>query len=102
MTDESIKDGNQWLREKLKADKKQRKETLKEAKKKAKQSGKEAFSFRKLCRRYDPTSDLAPPGAKPSRETKKSLAYKYYVHCPEIMSIEEFISHLEMMDVYNP
>jgi hypothetical protein len=50
---------------------------------------------------YDPTSDLAPAGTKPSREIRMSLEYKYYVYCPEIMSIEEFVSYLEMMDVYN-
>ena len=102
MAAEPIKDGNQWLREKLKADKKDRRQKLKEARKKAKQAGKEAFSFKKLCRLYDPTSDFAPPGAKPSRETKMVMAYKYYVYCPEIMTIEEFVAHLEMMDVYNP
>lgn len=93
---------NQWLRDRLKAAKKDRRQKLKEAKKKAKQAGKEIFSFAKLCRLYDPTSDLTPAGAKPSRETRTSLEYKYYVYHPEIMSIEGFVSHLEMMDVYNP
>jgi hypothetical protein len=65
MKDEPTPDDNQWLREKLKADKEHRRKTLKEAKKKARQSGKEAFSFAKLCRFYDPISDLAAPGAKP-------------------------------------
>ena len=102
MTDEPTKDDDQWFQEKLKADRKHRQTKLKEAKRKAKLSGKEAFSFKALCRHYDPTSDFAPAGSKPSRETKKSLEYKYYVYCPEIMSIKEFISYLEMMDEYNP
>jgi len=101
MKSEPIKDHSQWLREKLKADKKDRRQKLREARKEAKQVGKEAFSFKKLCCLYDPTSDIAPAGTKPSRETRASLEYKYYVYCPEIMSIEEFVSHLEMMDVYN-
>jgi len=98
--DEPITDDNQWLQEKLKADRERRRTALKEAKKKAKQLGKEPFSFKTLCRLYDPTSDLAPAGTKPSREIRTSLEYKYYVYCPEIMSIEEFVSYLEMMDVY--
>lgn len=101
MAGESGKDDKQWLQEKLEEDKRRRRQQLKEARKKAKASGKEAFSFEKLCRLYDPRSDFARPGAKPSPEIRKSMEYKYYVYCPQIMSIKEFVEYLEMMDVYN-
>lgn len=102
MSDDMMQDPNQWLKERIKEDRKEKKRKLKEAKKEAKKSGKEKFSFKKLCKLYDPTSDFAPPGSKPSRANKLSLEYKYYVYCRDVMTIEAFVEYLEMMDIYNP
>lgn len=91
-----------WLKERKKADDKRDRLRLKEAKKEAKIKGKEKFSFKKLCQYYDPTSDFARPGSKPTRQKKKYMEFKYYVYCPEIMTIKEYADYLEMMDIYNP
>jgi hypothetical protein len=92
---------NEWLRKTLAEQKKKQAENLVRAKAKAKETGKEPFDFEKFCSLYDPMPDMAPTDAAWPLDIRERWEMKYYLHYPDVMTIEEFVKRRIILDVYN-
>jgi len=88
----------EWLRRKADEARCTEAERLRRARERARASGKEPFDFDALCRRYDPSSELASSSELPDRAaTAAALERRYYLDHPEVKTIAEFAEVLHRL-----
>ena len=87
----------EWLRRKGDELQAQLARELAATKLRAAARGKQPFDYAALCEIYDPTSDLGVEVRDPA-ERARSLEARYYVDCPDILTLAEFAQRMTELD----